>query len=252
MLRYVAAVALAVSCLAVSRAATAQPAAASDPSRKWEITDNSFLVEEAFNQERGVFQNILTWTRERNGDWAAGFTQEWPAPGMTHQFSYTVPFGGTTTARGLGDVMLNYRYQLRTESGRGPAVSPRLSVILPSGRESDGFGSGTAGLQFNLPMSKQVGDLYVHANAGHTWLPDVEQTTFVAGSGIWRARPMVNLMLESVVEIGESVTVSPGVRGGWNLGEAQLVIGAAVPFTRVDGRTTSAVLGYFSYERPFR
>ena len=63
---------------------------------------------------------------------------------------------------------------------------------------------------------------------------------------------MVNLMLESVVEFGESVTVSPGVRGGWNLGEHQLVVGAAVPFTRVEGRSTAAILAYFSYELPFR
>jgi len=36
---------------------------------KWEILDNSFLVEEAFNQEAGVVQNILTWTRGRDGTW---------------------------------------------------------------------------------------------------------------------------------------------------------------------------------------
>ena len=252
MPRYAAVVTLAVSWLAVSRAATAQPIATPDASRKWEITDNSFLVEEAFNQEPGVFQHIFTWTRELDGAWAAAFTQEWPAPNMTHQFSYTVPFGGTGVARGVGDVMLNYRYQLRTESARGPAVSPRLSVILPTGRESEGLGSGAAGLQFNLPVSKQFGDLYVHANAGQTWLPDVQQTTHVAGSGIWRIKPMVNLMLESVVEFGESVTVSPGVRGGWNLGEHQLVVGAAVPFTRAEGRSTAAILAYFSYELPFR
>jgi hypothetical protein len=251
MPRYATAVTLALSCLASSRTAAAQPAATADPSRKWEITDNSFLVEEAFNQEPGVFQNIFTWTRERDGAWEAAFTQEWPAPNMTHQLSYTVPFGGTDVARGIGDVMLNYRYQLRTESARGPAVSPRLSVILPTSRES-GLGSGAAGLQFNLPISKQFGDLYVHANAGQTWLPDVQQTTSVAGSGIWRIRPMVNLMLESVVEFGESVTVSPGVRGGWTLGERQLVVGAAVPFTRADGRSTAAILAYFSYELPFR
>ena len=41
------------------------------------ITDNSFLVEEAFNQEAGIFQNIFNAARI-DGAWASTFTQEWP------------------------------------------------------------------------------------------------------------------------------------------------------------------------------
>ena len=105
---------VAVLCLGVPPPLSAQtpPVSASDRSRKFEITDNSFLVEEAFNQERGIFQNIATWTRGDEGHWDASFTQEWPAPGMTHQLSYSVPFAGVGGHRGLGDVMINYRYQL--------------------------------------------------------------------------------------------------------------------------------------------
>ncbi len=230
----------------------AQSRPPSDSSRKWEITDNSFLVEEAFNQEAGVVQNILTWTRGQQGTWSGNFTQEWPAPGMRHQLSYSIPFSSIGNAAGVGDVLLNYRYQLREETAGGPAISPRLSVILPTGRESDGLGAGTAGLDLNLPASKQFGDFYVHANLGYTWLPDVQRTTHVAGSGIWRVAPMFNLLFEGVINVDESVTVSPGFRRGWNFGEKQLVIGAAVPITRVDGRTTAAFLTYFSYELPFR
>ncbi len=62
--------------------------AATEPiTTRFEILDNSFLVEEAFNQEGGVFQNIFGWTRTNNGNWAGTFTQEWPVFGMTHQFS---------------------------------------------------------------------------------------------------------------------------------------------------------------------
>lgn len=224
---------------------------------KWEILDNSFLVEEAFNQEAGVVQNIFTWTRGRDGAWDAGFTQEWPAPGMAHQLSYTLAYASTrtqagATVHGLGDTLLNYRFQLRKEDAAGPAISPRLSLILPTGGESDGLGSDTAGLQFNLPASKQFGDFYVHANAGYTWLPDVQKTTHVAASGIWRATPNLNLMLEGVVEFGEAVTLSPGFRRGWNFGAKQLAIGLAAPVTRAEGRSTMALLTYLSYELPFR
>jgi hypothetical protein len=245
--------ALALLLLAIGPAgAAAQAPASTGASRPWEITDNSFLVEEAFNQEAGVVQNIFTWTRGRDGGWAANFTQEWPAPGMAHQFSYSLVAANVGEATGFGDVLLNYRYQLREESAGGPAISPRLSLVLPTGREDEGLGNGTAGLDLNLPASKQFGDFYVHGNLGYTWLPDVVSATHIAASGIWRATPMFNVMLESVVNVSESVTVSPGFRRGWNFGEKQLVIGLALPFTWVDGRSTTALLTYFSYELPFR
>ena len=219
---------------------------------KWEILDNSFLVEESFNQEAGVVQTIFTWTRHRLGGWEASFTQEWPAPNLTHQFSYTIPFSNSDGVGGLNDVLLNYRYQLLVESERRPAVSPRVSVILPSGRAADGLGSGVLGVQVNVPASKQFGDLYIHANAGWTWLPDVDSTPHVGGSGIWRMTPMFNVFLEAVAEIDQLLTVSPGFRRGWNLGEHQLVIGAAAPVTRAGSVTDVAFLTYFSYELPFR
>jgi hypothetical protein len=239
--------------LVLTAAAARAGAQTPDRSRQWEILDNSFLVEESFNQEAGVVQNIFSWTRQRDGLWDASFTQEWPAPGMAHQFSYTLPFArsGDATA-GFGDVLLNYRYQLREETKSGPAISPRLSLILPTGRADDGLGNDVVGLQVNLPASKQFGDFYVHANAGFTWLPDVQRTPHIAGSGIWRVAPMLNLMVEAVVEFDQSATLSPGFRRGWNIGDHQIVVGAAVPVTRENGMVTAAILAYFSYELPFR
>ena len=130
--------------LSLARPAAGQPP---DPSRKWEILDNSFLIEESFNQERGVVQNIFSWTRDPGGGWGASFTQEWPAPGTAHQLSYTLPFAAISDATGWGDVFLNYRYQLLEESGSVPAIAPRVSVILPTGRSEDGLGAGTYGIQ---------------------------------------------------------------------------------------------------------
>jgi hypothetical protein len=42
------------------------------------IQDNSFLVEEAYNQEEGVVQHINTFVRQHNGDLLYTFTQECP------------------------------------------------------------------------------------------------------------------------------------------------------------------------------
>ncbi len=46
------------------------------------IQDNSFLVEEAYNQNFGVVQHISSFTRFFDSkDWNYTFTQEWPVPG---------------------------------------------------------------------------------------------------------------------------------------------------------------------------
>ncbi len=256
---------IAFLCLAGSVTAQTRPAPA-PPNEPWKITDNSFLVEEAFNQEAKIVQNIFGVTRQRGGDWTSTFTQEWPAPGMRHQLSYTLVADSVDSKAGFGDVYLNYRVQLVEEGPGRPAFAPRLSAVVPSGRHAAGEGNG--GLQVNLPFSKQQGDFYFHWNAGCTWLPrgnnaDLLSPT-LAGSAIYRLRPMINVMLESVlgfqaadspggVTRTRALTVSPGVRGGWNLpNDTQVVIGAAVPVTESGGTRSVAVFGYVSVELPFK
>lgn len=47
------------------------------------IQDNSFLIEEAYNQEPGVVQHILAWRRQGR-DWSNTFTQEFPLGTQDH------------------------------------------------------------------------------------------------------------------------------------------------------------------------
>ena len=86
---------------------------------------------------------------------------------------------------------------------------------------------------------------------------------FIAASAIYRLEPMLNLMLESVVSFDQSTvaggatrtttyTLSPGVRGGWNVGEAQIITGVAVPVSWSAGTHDTALFLYFSYELPFK
>lgn len=240
--------------------------------RPFEIIDNSFLVEEAFNQERGVFQNIFGFQRS-DGVWDFAFTQEWPFTSQRQQLSYTVPLAGFSGSTAFGDVMIHYRYQALTEGPGLPAVSPRLSVILPTGATE--FTQDSVGFQGNIPLSKQRGDFYLHANAGLTWYPHAPVlfaeedhvsllSPFLGGSAIYRVRPMFNVMVESVIEFEQLArpdgsktretifTLSPGARGGWNIGDHQMIVGAAVPITWADSATNAGMLLYFSYELPFR
>ena len=76
---------------------------------------------------------------------------------------------------GVGDTLLNYRYQALMEGPGRPAFSPRASLVLPIGqRQATASGNGSYGLQVNLPFSKQTGDWSWHWNAGLTWLPRAE------------------------------------------------------------------------------
>src|SRR5215813_7957720 len=83
---------------------------------EWGIQDNSFLLEEAYNQEPGVVQHINSFQLFRNTGWAYTFTQEWPVPGIKHQLSYSIPILDVDfqlgKVSGLSDIALNYRYQL--------------------------------------------------------------------------------------------------------------------------------------------
>lgn len=261
----VSVLALLVMILAAPLRAQQSATPAPDSTREFEIQDNSFLVEEAFNQEQGIYQNIFGFIRSRGG-WQLAFTQEWPIGSQTHQASYTLPFGGYDVANGLGDVMLNYRYQAMTETESRPAFSPRFSLILPTGGSARGY--DTLGYQVNLPFSKQVRDWYFHWNGGFTSYAGVPGpgrrdvnlfTPQVAASAIWRARPMVHLMMETLFESHEDFdgrhalfTVSPGVRIGRNIGDRQLVVGAALPVTFSADDTEAAGLLYLSYELPFK
>ena len=120
--------------LLIISASTALAQTTRDPKRPFEIADNSFLVEEAFNQEAGVFQNIMLFQRPNGREWSLEFTQEWPVVSQKHQFSFTVPLEAVkpppneeyNVARGT--LALNYRYQLTMEDAAGVAISPRVSL----------------------------------------------------------------------------------------------------------------------------
>jgi len=237
------------------------------------IADNSFLVEEAFNQEARIFQNIATYRWQR-GAWLGSFTQEWPLPDMTHQLSVTLPFGRLAQSTSIGDVLVNYRLQLFEEAPGRPAVAPRVSVILPSGPISSGLGNGVVGWQFNLPVSKQSGNWYFHWNGGLTMFPgdtgrfgqraESLVSPFLAGSAIWQASSRLNLLVEvlgestaaatdrGAAERSGMITLSPGLRYAFNRANQQVVIGLAAPITRSNTVTRGGVLGYLSYELPFK
>jgi len=136
--------------IALAAVVAAGPLAAQEPEEAGAIADNSFLIEEAYNQESGVVQHISTFSRpDGGGAWAYTFTQEWPLRGMKRQLSYTVPvFQEDGSGTGLGDVALNFRYQLVGDASNGLHVAPRATLLLPTGNERRGRGAGGLGFRW--------------------------------------------------------------------------------------------------------
>jgi hypothetical protein len=204
----------------------------------------------------------LTAAWEHNGVWTLGFTQEWPVFSQTHQFSYTVPYIFERNEDGVGDVLLNYRWQALMESESLPAFAPRFSLVLPTG--DNGLTDDTVGYQFNLPVSKILADRWTaHFNAGMTLLPDAADGDLehfnLGASAIYAFTPTFNAMLECVSNWDEdargrrpaAVIVSPGVHYALNLADTQLVLGVAVPVGLTSAAPDYGVFLYVSFEHIF-
>ena len=229
------------------------------------IEDNSFLIEEAYNQEPGVVQHVFNWVytsdSERRG-WTFNFTQEWPVFGQDHQFSYTIPsyhlLEGNDRIHGIGDIILNYRYQALEEDELKPAFAPKFGLILPTGNRRRGTGSGVVGYEWSLPFSKKVAPrLALHANFGLTYLPHARRwlsdsgqlsrkrslvSYNVGSSAIVAILPRLHFMLEWVGNFEESLeddgrrerafkpVIAPGFRTAViNQEKLQIILGAAAP-----------------------
>jgi hypothetical protein len=249
-----------------------EPRAAPSPAPTPGISDNSFLLEEAYNQERGVVQHINSLTRFGSSDWVYTFTQEWPVPAQAHQLSFTVPIVGTDGGTGVGDVALNYRYQA-VDRAR-VAVAPRLSVLLATGASARGRGAGGTSFQTNVPVSLSFGGVVAHTNLGATLTPRAKdeegETARTVGwnagqSVVWLTRPRFNVLLEVAFtraqEViaprrtvrSDSLFVSPGIRWAYNFRSGlQIVPGLAVPVGIGPSDGQHGVFLYLSFEHPFR
>ena len=101
------------------------------------IEDNSFLVEEAYNQEAGVVQFMNVYQKnKKQDDWTYTFINEIPVYNQNHQFSYELPVihSASPSQTELGDVKLNYRYEFfRSDK---IVTTGRISLITPTGKKS--------------------------------------------------------------------------------------------------------------------
>jgi hypothetical protein len=234
------------------------------------IEDNSFILEEAYNQEPGVIQHISAFQLNKDRTWMYSFTEEWPAPGQKHQLSITIPVMNTGNV-GFGDVAFNYRYQAVFTSRL--AFSPRLSLLLPTGNYKMGLGNGVLGYQANLPLSFICSrKIVTHYNLGLTYTPGAKTTENTKSdltninygiSLIILLSENFNFMFEVAGntlftkdendnnESTNSLFINPGFRYAINCKSGlQIVPGLAFPIGLGSSGGEYGVFAYLSFEHP--
>jgi hypothetical protein len=263
-----------VACAALLCPAVAAAEEANKKDQPKAIEDNSFLMEEAYNQEARVVQHISVFQYFKDKSWLYSYTQEWPVFGQANQFSYTIPVVhvGDPSGTGFGDIGINYRYQL--VDNEFVAMAPRLTLYVPTGDADKGTGKGAVGGQAHVAISAKLSDRFVsHWNFGVTVTPNekgpgtAKATTAGINYGtslVWLVHPRFNFMLEAVGTAGESVLpngekergdtffLNPGVRFAFNFDNGlQIVPGFSVPIGLAGSVDQWAVLGYLSFEHGF-
>ena len=257
------------------------------------IRDNGFLVEEAFNQEPDEIQHIFNWVQNwdrtaggRTRDFVHTYTMEVPIGSQAHQFSFTTlfldglekPDGGVAAHQGgVGDTFLNYRYQLLADD-EFLWAAPRFSLIVPTGDERFGLGSGELGYQFNLPISHYSERFDAHFNAGYTLIPNVSARLpsgvtgadhdlngyNLGGSVFWKPRVDLHFFVEALALWNDEINddgnrqnvaqafVNPGVRYAvCQFDEVAWVLGVAVPVGLTRDTPDIGVFAYMSVEHAF-
>lgn len=216
------------------------------------IQDNSFLVEEAYNQEPGVVQFINVYQKNKETkDWTYTFINEIPMGLQDHQFSYELPFVHTESPdqTDVADIKVNYRY----EFFRGDKIvtTGRFSLTTPTGKYDKGMGTGQVGSEISLISSIIISDKWVqHWNLGASFVPKAKiagdrsadnSRFFFANSNVYLFSDNLNFMLEAVASSSEktvadkttewspSVILSPSLRYAIDYNDWQFVPGFAVP-----------------------
>jgi hypothetical protein len=247
--------------------------------------DNSFLLEEAFNQPHGVLQHIFNLSIDdlHGRNIISSFTQEIPLTNLTHQLSYTIYYNALNAVSGatsgFGDLYISYRPMLSGEMAWAMVI-PRFTIILPTGKSVDGLGSGGWGGQFNLAITKRLSRTIVtHYNGGFTFISNADkfqsdisgnkvlafekniQDQNLGMSIIWYPKPKFNLLLEYVSNFVSSLEsngavsksnqriINPGMRFCIDNGHMQIVPGISIPVNFVDGKFDhTGLFFYLSFE----
>lgn len=239
------------------------------------IEDNSMYIEEAFNQEAGIVQHISNLILTDNL-LTYSYTNEIPIKDYWHQFSFTALYHSNDLYNGFGDFQIAYRPMI-WDKVSWALVTPRFSLLMPTGDWKKGLGKGAWGGQFNLAVTKRLSRTIVtHWNGGYTFYDHAPfydpvnantdiikygnlKTTNAGASLIWFLTPQINLMVEYAESYDAAVgdqrpsarttILHPAARFAFAIGKVQVVPGAGIPMQYRNGSfEATQFFGYLSIE----
>lgn len=235
------------------------------------LEDNSFLVEEAYNQEPGIIQFIQVLQKStKTKNWNYVFINEIPVVNQEYQFSYELPYiyDEAVDKSQLSDIKINLRKEfLRAEQ---IVTTGRVSLILPTGKNEENSGKGALGYEISLISSVKISNVWSqHWNIGYGITPKAKNSNniseniskyFYAVNNVYFLTDTINFMLEAVASHSEEIVgvssktwnqeiiLSPSIRLAFDVSDWQFVPGLAYPMGVGASEGQSQVLGYLSIE----
>ncbi len=239
------------------------------------IEDNSFILEEAYNQKPGEFQFIQAYRSYQSGKEYRFISEgEMPLGSETHQFSYQVTREKEGDHGSFGNTTLNYRIQSANEPDF--LMAHRFGLILPTGSVDKESSYGVTGFKYVQATSFFVNDywdnhwnlLFNHYPQAKVNFSDKRRTLNEYGIGsslIYHWKDNLNFLLEVTYETLEKLnlngkkkyenafTINPGVRTAIDLSwkETQIVPGLGFPMRFEDHQVDHGVFLYLSIEPKF-
>lgn len=247
------------------------------PSR---ISDNSFLIEEAYNQERGVVQHIVLLDKDwSTKDLGLSFAQEWPLGGQKWQGAYAV-----NADREFGGFVLEAQIRRQLFLNENIALAPNIFGSLPTGNAepvTEYEDGGRFGVGFPISIAASSRTTF-HLNLSVEYFRMVQNSLFGASesdyvpygtysaiaphlgvSAVQMLAPTMDVMLEFVYDTEwleeprfrdeqSAAFLSPGFRHAWNFSSgAQMVGGFGLPIGLTDDVPEVSGLFYLSFEHSF-
>ena len=217
------------------------------------IEDNSFLLEEAYNQKKDEYQFIHYYQSSKEGEQEYFFQLEAPLTHETHQlsfdFSYLRP--SEIPEFTVSDTQLNYRYQAMKINEH--MLTERLTLVIPTGSERYDSGSGEYAFSFMQSATFPLGERYMnHWNLGATIYPHATTGITAGTSIVYLYKDDLNFLAETLIETDHesdtSFYLNPGFRFALDGEKGQLVPGIAFPFQYTENKIFPGVFVYLSVE----
>jgi len=146
--------------------------------------------------------------------------------------------------RGMGDAELTTKFNLMKEGNRTPGFSVTFGIIMDTGEENKGIGSGEIDYDFNSILSKELQFITLHGNLGYTvkakicsfgialeYPADEDLNLFAELSGENKSDSPLEGLIGANFSARENLTLDFGIGAGLNDNSSRLNLTGGLTFS---------------------